>query len=391
MTSSSSEKKFFQNSLKIPFTISTERFHVINADLRGHNRMYDDRRSRSFLFELDRCSPDTNDYHLLIHTNDTLVSTLPKQYFSTSRIMNHKFQISKLLTHFFTIQRVIPNRVQHKYFDKIRNLLISRISHIENRKTKKQRNRITNTFFNFSYKKYRFHFGIYVLCNHMTTQGICPLPSAIVLSNHRTGCVYHQKWSLPPDSSHDIPPHLKFAAANKQTYNKWKYDTTHQVHSCRLGISYSTKIKPIYESHGYSQDVQQIYAKKFFNYSTDAHAHHTSYSSQTMRKQLLRRERQLKNIQSTNVHTPEVLRNSLNGPLPQLVYLARKSYTLFDPSVLFFKRIDHLNFNKLKHKPAKTFPLPPKWHHSRLNRSKVTHTPHPIAEVSANDRNHQST
>ncbi|RIA81710.1 hypothetical protein C1645_789810, partial [Glomus cerebriforme] len=101
---------------KIPFVISAQHFHMIKSDQRGHNRMYDSIRSRTFLFELNCSSPNTNQIHLRIHTNDTLMSTSPKVYYSNSQHLNEKFQISKLLTHFFSIQKVIPKRIQHKYF-----------------------------------------------------------------------------------------------------------------------------------------------------------------------------------------------------------------------------------------------------------------------------------
>ncbi|PKK64607.1 hypothetical protein RhiirC2_97171 [Rhizophagus irregularis] len=55
---------------------------------------------------------------------------------------------------------------------------------------------------NFSYKKYRFHFGIFILCNHTIVdkhlpgfKSCCTVPSPIVMSQNRHGCGihFHQK------------------------------------------------------------------------------------------------------------------------------------------------------------------------------------------------------
>jgi hypothetical protein len=84
-----------------------------------------------------------------------------QQYRSTSKNINYKYQISTMITHFFSIQQVLPRRIQTKYFTLIRNILLKRISIItQRRESSNSRNKITRTFFKFSYKKYRFHFGI---------------------------------------------------------------------------------------------------------------------------------------------------------------------------------------------------------------------------------------
>ncbi|RGB34215.1 hypothetical protein C1646_702472 [Rhizophagus diaphanus] len=146
-----------------PFLVSFKKFHVTKICNSGYNKIYNFRRSKSFFFEIVDQNPNTNDIHLKIHTNDYLMSTIPFCYNSTSRLPNTKFQISKALQHFFFSQRVIPRRIQKKYFDMLRKKLLERITFIESRANKTDdRNHRTNTFFNFLYKKYRFHFGIYV-------------------------------------------------------------------------------------------------------------------------------------------------------------------------------------------------------------------------------------
>jgi hypothetical protein len=95
---------------------------------------------------------------LTLHTNDYLVSTSPIRYRSTSKNINYKYQISKMIPHFFSIQRVLPRRIQTKYFSLIKNNLIKRISIItQRRNSSNNRNKITRTFFKFTYKKYRFY------------------------------------------------------------------------------------------------------------------------------------------------------------------------------------------------------------------------------------------
>ncbi|EXX69481.1 hypothetical protein RirG_095640 [Rhizophagus irregularis DAOM 197198w] len=91
------------------------------------------------------------------------MSTIPIKYHSTSALPNAKYQISKGLQHFFSSQKVIPRRIQKKYFDMIRNKLLDRIMFIKSRESKiNNKNTTTKTFFNFSYKRYRFHFGIFI-------------------------------------------------------------------------------------------------------------------------------------------------------------------------------------------------------------------------------------
>src|SRR5581483_1614813 len=51
---------------------------------------------------------------------------------------NNKFQISKLLTHYFIKQRVIPRRVQSKYFNLVDKKLLERISIIKSRASAKK-------------------------------------------------------------------------------------------------------------------------------------------------------------------------------------------------------------------------------------------------------------
>uniref|UniRef100_U9U5X8 Uncharacterized protein n=1 Tax=Rhizophagus irregularis (strain DAOM 181602 / DAOM 197198 / MUCL 43194) TaxID=747089 RepID=U9U5X8_RHIID len=84
------------------FLVSFEIFHVTAASKAGYNKIYECRRSKSFFFEVVDRIPDTNEIHLKIYTNDHHMLSTPIRYYSTSKLPNHRFQISKCLTHFFT-------------------------------------------------------------------------------------------------------------------------------------------------------------------------------------------------------------------------------------------------------------------------------------------------
>src|SRR5436853_4027057 len=75
------------------------------------------------------------------------MATMPVTYNTTGSFPKERFQISKMLTHFFMRQRVIPRRIQNKYFNLIRNKLLERISFIKSRDSSdKDSNRTTKTF-----------------------------------------------------------------------------------------------------------------------------------------------------------------------------------------------------------------------------------------------------
>ncbi|POG59289.1 hypothetical protein GLOIN_2v1885163 [Rhizophagus irregularis DAOM 181602=DAOM 197198] len=142
------------------FSTKYEKFHVTPSHRAGYNKIYNFRRSKSFFFELVDHLPNTNELQLKIYTNDYHMSSSPISHNSTSQLPNFKFQISKQLTHFFSTQKVIPRRFQEKFFTLIRKKLLERLDFIVSHAQKKDtNNHMTKTFFNFSYKKYRFYFG----------------------------------------------------------------------------------------------------------------------------------------------------------------------------------------------------------------------------------------
>ncbi|EXX65444.1 hypothetical protein RirG_133260 [Rhizophagus irregularis DAOM 197198w] len=249
-----------------PLKISFSKFHVTLPRRSGYNRIYEIRRSRSFFFELDDHPQNTNDIHLKIHTNDYHMNTKPISYNNTSTIPNAKYQMSCMLTHFFSSQRVLPRRIQQKYFNYIRDKLLARhLMVYSHDHSNTERNRITKTFFYFTYKRYRFHFGIYTPCQQSfihpgfsSTPHICNIPVPFVMSKHRRACVMHQRQffsdilhhkSKDPVSNPDGIVNSKAFHANL-IYDRWKGRTKKSVFSNRLGISYQEAI--------HARDVQSV-------------------------------------------------------------------------------------------------------------------------------------
>ncbi|RIA95705.1 hypothetical protein C1645_733829 [Glomus cerebriforme] len=151
------------------------------------------------------------------------------------------------------------------------------------------------------------------------------------------------------------------------TYNKWKNKTPNPVFSNRLGISYTTQIKTISEKNGYSPTATQIYSKEYANYTIGVRSNNTPFTLRTLIKQEIRRNRALRRIISHENRLSDAKDHSMHDERSWISFLAWKYRTLIDPSHNFFKRIDHIKFSKLKHKPVKSFPLPPKWHYDRCN------------------------
>ncbi|PKY50923.1 hypothetical protein RhiirA4_446607 [Rhizophagus irregularis] len=240
-------KDICSSSLKdFTFQISFKKFHVTKIHKAGLNKIYEFRRSKSFFFEIVDHHENTNHLHLRIHTNDYSMSSCPISYKSTSKLPNAKYQISKGLEHFFSAQKVIPRRIQQKYFNLIRTKLLDRINFIRSREQKiDDRNYSTKSFFNFSYKRYRFYFGIYIPCNFNINcefskdlTRTCPLPSPFVMSKSRRGCGLHfDKQSLPLTIRRN-DANNKALHANL-LHKRWSEKESKIVVSRRTGISYT--------------------------------------------------------------------------------------------------------------------------------------------------------
>lgn len=176
-----------------PFDILIKKFHVTKPTRTGYNKIYEIRCSRCYFFELADQRTSTNPLNFIIHTNDYHINTTPVRHYSASKKLNAKFAISKMLMHFFLAQRVIPSKIRQKFFNFIRDKLLDRINIIKSRASSDiKRNQTTKTFFPFSYKKYRFYFGIYIPCSHLCvssqfikTTSRCDVPSPFVMSQGR--------------------------------------------------------------------------------------------------------------------------------------------------------------------------------------------------------------
>ncbi|RIA78890.1 hypothetical protein C1645_746269 [Glomus cerebriforme] len=368
MTSSYNKNSSVQTSSinkYVPFQISTTQFHVTSHDHRGHNRIYESKRSKSYFFELDGITPNTNQTHLKIHTNDLLMVNSPKTYFSNSHTLNKKYQISKLLTHFFRSQRVIPKRVQHKYFNFIRKALLLRLTFISNRTDQDSRNRITKTSLYFTYKKYRFHFGIYVPCKFLTNNTPCSVPSPIVLSKNRSGCSDHQKWLYKTDtpSPIDNPRDNKsktFSDATKLVFEKSQNPIGTRVTSHRTGASYLTKIR-VYWLHKYRtvDTAKHIYVKQYSSLSYASPAS-SNYSLKTLAKQKIRRDRKLNSL----LQYENLPRDAPVSPT-KLLTISKRHHYLTNPKQVCRKYIQHVKYNHVRYKSHDNYPLPRLWNKSR--------------------------
>ncbi|PKY41851.1 hypothetical protein RhiirA4_455527 [Rhizophagus irregularis] len=118
-------------------------------------------------------------------------------------------------------------------------------------------NNATKTFFNFSYKRYRFHFGIYVACNHISKISSsyqkptpCIIPCPFIKNFGRHACAQHhsfvmfnKKFSLEENSTplkDNIILNNKSVHANI-VYEKYNNNKVQKIFSNRLGISYQTQ------------------------------------------------------------------------------------------------------------------------------------------------------
>ena len=226
------------DEINFPVSVQALPFHVTKPDTRGYNSLYEYRRARSYLFQLEGPRSTGLKNSLFLYTNDNSVKTSPVYYYnSSSPYLNKKFRISLLLTTFFKLQTVIPRSVQRKYFSYLRDKLLERITIIETRSTSQSNNnRCTNTFFNFSYKKFRFHLGIFVPCPYC----VCPVPVPVVFSRDRRSCCKHRGILERSTFNHPTPPVNSKKSAYLKVYNSWKNEDVKHVYNKRLGISYDT-------------------------------------------------------------------------------------------------------------------------------------------------------
>ncbi|PKC02742.1 hypothetical protein RhiirA5_424789 [Rhizophagus irregularis] len=338
----------FNNNKNYIFSTKYEKFHVIPHHRAGYNKIYNFRRSKSFFFELVDHLPDTNHLQLKIYNNDYHMSSTPINHSSTSQLPNFKFQISKQLTHFFSTQKVIPRRLQNKFFMFIRKKLLERADFIISRAQKKEKNNhMTKTFFNFSYKKYRFYFGIYLPCNHChivdplsSTAIACLIPVPFTMSLHRHACVIHHKqltlyFTSKDNKIPDISSKNSFKDFHAtRLYNQWAKKRFRNHFSNRLGISFNTKYCAFNTNVVAKKGLDFIYGKVYQDFSR------TPSSSPKVRK------RQEKRFDALIRHTFHNADLHADAPMEDKLRAARHHVLLFQENQSITKPIKHLRYKK---------------------------------------------
>ncbi|EXX58151.1 hypothetical protein RirG_200490 [Rhizophagus irregularis DAOM 197198w] len=238
----------------------------------GSNRLYSIRRGNCY-FLLDP-TPDSDSCYS-IHTNSPLLSsTDPFQFTSDRPSPNLKFILSKFLTFFFYRQNRIPSHARRKYFNRLRQLLLTqRVTSLARWSSSHRNNRRTRTFIQFRYHQSCFYLGLYFGCP------FCKTPAAYVMSQFRHACHLHDKQLVhtpPPPTS---PPFtLPCNRVSKRHADGFYKDVT----SRRLGLSY----RKSYAFHHLLEDNNgSLSARTLVSYSA-----HTSISHPT-KKQLARQAR----------------------------------------------------------------------------------------------------
>ncbi|PKY27436.1 hypothetical protein RhiirB3_478569 [Rhizophagus irregularis] len=338
----------FDNTKNYIFSTKYEKFHVTPHHRAGYNKIYNFRRSKSFFFELVDHLPNTNHLQLKIYNNDYHMSSTPINHSSTSQLPNFKFQISKQLTHFFSTQKVIPRRLQNKFFMFIRKKLLERADFIISRAQKKEKNNhMTKTFFNFSYKKYRFYFGIYLPCNHChivdplsSTAIACLIPVPFTMSLHRHACVIHHKqltlyFTSKDNKIPDISSKNSFKDFHAtRLYNQWAKKRFRNHFSNRLGISFNTKYCAFNTNVVAKKGLDFIYGKVYQDFSR------TPSSSPKVRK------RQEKCFDALIRHTFHNADLHADAPMEDKLRAARHHVLLFQENQSITKPIKHLRYKK---------------------------------------------
>ncbi|CAB5190207.1 unnamed protein product [Rhizophagus irregularis] len=165
----------------------------------GSNRLYSIRRGNCY-FLLDPTPDSDNCYS--VHTNSPLLSTMdPFQFTSDRPSPNLKFILSKFLTFFFYRQNRIPSHARRKYFNRLRQLLLTqRVTSLARWSSSHRNNRRTRTFIQFRYQQSCFYLGLYFGCP------FCKTPAAYVMSQFRQACHIHDKKLVHTPSPPPCPP-----------------------------------------------------------------------------------------------------------------------------------------------------------------------------------------
>lgn len=230
-------------------------------------------------------------------------------------------KISKLKKKTFWTLR----RIQQKYFDLIRRKLLERIDFIKSRASKETlKNTITRTFFFFSYKRYRFHFGIYIPCDHFYAPGSsiiatqCHGPSPFVMSSYRHACGAHQSEFFRNQINHYLKPkdrekspfiNSKSTHAN-HLYQLWQHRYCQKIFSNRLGIEYNIRFTANGTNFVRKHPNAYMYRKHLSNFKRIPSNNH-----KTKRKQEARFKRYCTRVFKSTTSKPITTKEALSLPL----------------------------------------------------------------------------
>ncbi|RGB24642.1 hypothetical protein C1646_772797 [Rhizophagus diaphanus] len=166
----------------------------------------------------------------------------------------------------------IPSRAQRKYFNRLRQLLLTqRVTSLARWTSSHRNNRRTCTFVQFRYQQSCFYLDVYYGCP------FCKLLAAYVMSNFRHACHIHDKKLIQTPSPPPTPP---FALPCNRISRRQEDGYFKELTFRRLGVSY----RKSYAFHAVLQDAnnQQLTARTLVSYSA-----HSSISHPT-KKQLAR-------------------------------------------------------------------------------------------------------
>ncbi|PKK58717.1 hypothetical protein RhiirC2_857648 [Rhizophagus irregularis] len=230
------------------------------------------------------------------------------------------------------------------------------------------RNSCTKTFFNFSYKRYRFHFGIFTPCNFSSTYNfdtehtqICRVPSPYIMSHNRRASVSHQKHleiyqnikKLTLLSNNNAINNKKFHAT--RTYYRWQICAKKHIYSNRLGISYDVSYLANGHKYLYTFKNRRMYRKRLDNFLS-----HHSHSSKRSKKQKSHFQRACRSVFYNRGNKKKSHKHV--DTLEEKLHRARQHRFLFLPSQYINKPIQHLKSHKrlvLRDEEYYNFPIPP--------------------------------
>ncbi|GBC19449.2 hypothetical protein GLOIN_2v1769145 [Rhizophagus irregularis DAOM 181602=DAOM 197198] len=273
------------------YSFSTKKINPYEVrDTRGSGTLYNTKKGRYFLIELDNSSHvDLRKKNFFnVCTNDIQLSDDHHRIFNSNcKKLNLNYLIGTYLTFVFTLNKQFSPAIVDKYFHHLRQLLLDKILAVKNRTSSiSNKNRQTKTFIRFSSGPHVIYLGYYFACGFTENNKCCQQPAAVVLSHNRLNCNKH----LPKFIIHGrfrtgiLPQNPSFLAHNRyQTHNHAK-----EVHSTRLGISYNVITRRYNEWRGkqdfYLKNVMEplstktkkgvnttrTFYKEYYNFELDA-------------------------------------------------------------------------------------------------------------------------